>query len=204
MATGQVSARQAGRPREFDRAEALSSALGLFLRRGFVSASVTDLTQAMGINRPSLYAAFGSKERLFKDALYLHARRHLHRLRKALAEPTAAAVAERLLRSAATEPMLAGGVGGFMGLLSSLPDDLDLAPVREEILAYQIVVMNALEDRFADAQRMGEIGADLHPAALAFLLEAMSHAISVRARSGASAEDIDCLIKVALSAMGCG
>lgn len=198
-----AAARPVGRPREFDRGKALSAALDLFLRRGYLCASVTELTQAMGINRPSLYAAFGSKESLFKQALYLHARRHLHRLRRALDEPTARAVAETLLRGAMTDPSLAGGVGGFMGMLSSLPEDLDLAPVRDEVLAYQGVVMTVLEARFGDAQQAGEISSDFRPSALAFLLEAMSHAISVRARGGASGEDLEGLVEIALSAMCC-
>jgi AcrR family transcriptional regulator len=195
--------RPVGRPREFDRGEALSAALDLFLKRGYLSASVSELTQAMGINRPSLYAAFGNKEALFRKALLLHAKRHVHRLRTALAEPTASGVAERLLRSAMTDPTLAGGIGGFLGMLASLPDDVDLAPVRQELMAYQLTVTEALEARFAEAQRDGQIRADTHPAALAFLLEAMSHTISVRARSGVSTTDLERLIRGALGAIGC-
>src|SRR5947207_11547368 len=90
-----------GRPRAFDTDAALDAALAVFWRKGYEGASLTDLTAAMGINRPSLYAAFGSKEDLFRKALDRYAEGPAAYVREALEEPTARAVAERLLRGAA-------------------------------------------------------------------------------------------------------
>ena len=87
----------AGRPRAFDFDQALDRALEVFWRSGYEGATLPDLTRAMGINRPSLYAAFGNKEALFRKALDRYAEGPAAYVREALAEPTARAVVERLL-----------------------------------------------------------------------------------------------------------
>ena len=113
--------KRAGR-RGFDAAEALDKALHVFWQHGYEGASLSDLTEAMGINRPSLYAAFGNKEELFRRALDRYAEKGpgaVHR--KALAEPTARAVVERLLNGVAeflTEPNNPPGCLAVQGALS--------------------------------------------------------------------------------------
>src|ERR1051325_3475900 len=86
-----------GRPRQFDTEKALDRALTVFWQKGYEGASLLDLTRAMGINRPSLYAAFGNKEALFRKALDRYAEGQAAYIRAALEAPTARAVAERLL-----------------------------------------------------------------------------------------------------------
>src|SRR5215216_1427212 len=89
-----------GRPREFCVDHALAQALRVFWSKGYEGTSLNDLTEAMGITRPSLYAAFGNKETLFRKALDLYEREKLDYIGKALAEPTARGVAEVMLRGA--------------------------------------------------------------------------------------------------------
>src|ERR1043165_2433188 len=88
----------AGRPREFNTEEVLDKALHVFWEKGYEGASLPDLTEAMGINRPSLYAAFGNKESLFRKALDRYGERR--DMGEALNAPTAREVVERLLRCA--------------------------------------------------------------------------------------------------------
>src|ERR1044071_6333578 len=83
-----------GRPRCFCKEEALDKAMVVFWRQGYEGASLSDLTKAMGINPPSLYACFGSKEGLFKAVLERYDQRREIFMTGVLAAPTAAAVAE--------------------------------------------------------------------------------------------------------------
>ena len=87
-----------GRPREFDVDKALDRALRVFWRKGYEGASLPDLTQAMRINRPSLYAAFGNKEALFRKAIDRYVEGPGAFVREALQQPTAKAVVENLFR----------------------------------------------------------------------------------------------------------
>src|SRR4028118_8402 len=89
-----------GRPREFCVEQALAAALGVFWTKGYEGSSLSDLTQAMGITRPSLYAAFGNKEELFRKALDLYEREKLAYVSEALAAPTSREVVGRLLKGA--------------------------------------------------------------------------------------------------------
>src|SRR5580658_4662785 len=89
-----------GRPRAFDVNQALDRALQVFWRQGYEGSSLADLTQAMGINPPSLYAAFGNKAGLFRETLDRYTDGPAGYVRTALEAPTARAVAERLLQGA--------------------------------------------------------------------------------------------------------
>jgi len=89
-----------GRPRQFDIDQALDKALLLFWRHGYEGTSLSSLTRAMGINVPSLYAAFGNKESLFKKALQRYLQNPASYLPKALEEPTARRAVEKLFQGA--------------------------------------------------------------------------------------------------------
>src|SRR5260370_23346247 len=91
----------AGRPRAFDIDKALDRALRMFWEKGYEGTSLADLTEAMGINRPSLYAAFGNKEALFRKALDRYTSGPAAYVSEALDKPTARGVVERLLGGAA-------------------------------------------------------------------------------------------------------
>src|SRR5579862_671469 len=90
-----------GRPRAFDLEKALHRAMQVFWRKGYEGTSLSDLTEALGINRPSLYAAFGNKEDLFRKVLDRYASGPAGYVRAALSAPTARAVVEQLLRGTA-------------------------------------------------------------------------------------------------------
>src|SRR4051812_9592983 len=109
-----------GRPREFCADQALAAALRVFWSKGYEGASMADLTEAMGITKPSLYAAFGNKEQLFCKALDLYEREKLDYIGKALAEPSARGVAEHLLRGALDNQTGRNEPKGCLGVISSV------------------------------------------------------------------------------------
>src|SRR5580658_10188873 len=116
-----TSSGRTGRPRSFDTDAALDHALQVFWRKGYEGATLSDLTKAVGVNRPSLYAAFGDKKALFRKALDRYLNGPASYTQAALKEPTARAVAERLLRGAAdlnTSPRNPGGCLIVQGALA--------------------------------------------------------------------------------------
>ncbi len=109
-----------GRPREFCVDAALASALRVFWSKGYEGASMADLTEAMGITKPSLYAAFGNKEALFNKALDLYEREKLDYMHAALDAPTARGVAERLMYGALDMYACPENPNGCLGVISSV------------------------------------------------------------------------------------
>ena len=115
-----------GRPREFDLDVALDAAIEVFWRQGYEGTTLDDLTRAMGINRPSLYAAFGNKEETFKRAVARYAQVDMAYVDEALDQPTARAVAEHYVRSnvlAITDPSKPPGCLSIQGGLSGATTD---------------------------------------------------------------------------------
>src|SRR5216684_8683324 len=91
------TAAKMGRPRGFAEDAALEAAMRVFWEKGYEGATLADLTEAMGINRSSLYASFGDKEALFRMAMARYAEGPAAYMKKALQEPTVRSVVEALL-----------------------------------------------------------------------------------------------------------
>jgi AcrR family transcriptional regulator len=179
-----------GRPREFDPDEVLDRALDVFWRKGYEGASLSELTEAMGINRPSLYAAFGNKEELFRKALDRYADGPAAYTREALNAPTARGVVERLLRGATealTHPDYPPGCLGVHGALSC---GEAAESIREELCARRGAYEVSLRQRFERAKAEGDLSADADCADLARLVMTVMQGMAVQASGGASREDL--------------
>ena len=187
-----------GRPREFDLDEALAAALRVFWQRGYEAASMAELTAAMGITKPSLYAAFGNKESLFKKALDLYEREKLAYMRTALDAPTSRGVAERLLAGALEMQISACTPRGCLGVISSVACSPEAESIREDVLARRRSSLAALVARFEQAERDGDLSTGIEPESLARYLIAILQGLSVQAGSGAGAADLKALVETAL------
>ena len=187
-----------GRPREFCVDNALAAALGVFWRKGYEGASLTELTQVMGISRPSLYAAFGNKEALFRQALDLYEREKMAYVGEALAKPTAREVAEHLLRGTLERQTSVCDPRGCLGVISAMQCGDEAQAIRAEVQARGVTANDALIARFARAKAEGELPDTANPEGLARLLYAVSQGLSVQASSGATPDELQALVDTAL------
>ncbi|MEI9850806.1 MAG: TetR/AcrR family transcriptional regulator [Sphingomonas sp.] len=188
-----------GRPREFDVEEALTAALRVFWTRGYEGASLSDLTEAMGITRPSLYAAFGNKETLFCKALDLYEREKLAYMRQALDAPTAREVAERLLVGALEMQTTECDPRGCLGVISSVACSTEAESIREQVIARRASSMQALTDRLERAKAEGDLPGDADIQGLTGYLSAILQGMAIQAGSGASRDELERLVRTSLT-----
>ncbi|MEW6438569.1 MAG: TetR/AcrR family transcriptional regulator [Pseudomonadota bacterium] len=189
-----------GRPRAFDTEEALGKALVVFLRKGYEGSSIVDLTEAMGINPPSLYAAFGSKEDLFRKALdrYVGIRKDFSR--EALEAPTAREVVERLLRGTAdqlTDPQSPPGCLLVQGALSC---GESAEPIKKELCFRRVAEEVALRHRLERALASGDLPKNANAASLARYIATVSQGMAVQAAGTATRADLHAVVDAVMQA----
>jgi AcrR family transcriptional regulator len=171
---------------------------------GYEGASLSELTKAMGINSPSLYAAFGSKEGLFRAVLDLYEARRQRCLTEIMEAPTARSAAERLLLGLAdlvTDPEAPPGCLLLQGGLSC---GRDTPEIPQELARRRASLEHSLEERFRRARDDGDLPADANPGALARYLTVVCNGIAVQAASGASREALHEVARLALKAFAPG
>jgi AcrR family transcriptional regulator len=198
---GRETARTRGRPRAFDRKAALDRATRLFWTKGYEATSIADLTQAMGIGSPSLYAAFGSKEALYAEALQHYADTNEHFVWASFhsAETARGAIMAFLMDSAAA---LTGCVAdlprGCMVTLSSVGNE-GYPGLGEIARNARGVTLKRLEARLARAVKEGEIAARADVDALARFVQTVQAGMSILARDGATRTELEDMVGVAMS-----
>lgn len=187
-----------GRPRAFDEETVLDRAAEVFWRRGYEGASLTALTSAMGINRPSLYATFGSKEELFKRAFTRYHERQVAVARAALDQPGAYASIEAFLRSSAdglTAEDHPPGCFSIQGGLACAPEN---ARISESLAAGRAATEAALRERLTRAAAEGDLPDGVDPGALARFVMVLSEGHAVHAAAGAARADLHASIDIAM------
>lgn len=192
--------RAAGRPRAFNPEQALDRALQVFWRNGYEGASLSDLTKAMGINRPSLYAAFGDKQALFRRAIDRYSEGPAAYMRDALNEPTARAVVERLFRGAIDLQSCGSSMPGCLLIHGALACGEEGRPVQRELVRRRKQAEAAIGRRLQRAKDEGELKADSDPADLARYIATVLQGMAVQSASGASPEQLHRVIDTALQA----
>ena len=183
--------RPRGRPRAFDRDEVLDRAIITFWACGYSGASMDNLTDSMGINRPSLYAAFGSKHGLFMEVIDRYAstfgRLPLSALKNDLdARNVVAAFFEVCIRCATSKGKPRGCLIASVATIEATKD----TQVKEKLSRIFAETDRGMTDYFRAAQDDGRLSDDHDPQALARMVISITHSIATRARAGASRKQL--------------
>jgi len=200
---GQVraNAMKTGRPREFSEDEALDAAMRVFWEKGYEGASLDDLTQAMRINRSSLYSTFGDKETLFRRVLSRYKAGPMGSVFAALEQPTARAAIETLLRSAVRFLGDATHPPSCLSLTGGLACGTGAEGVRRAMIDWRIGGLTRIQNRMRQARAEGDLPKDVDPKDLARYVAIVLHGLSVQAANGATATEMSRAVELALRSM---
>jgi AcrR family transcriptional regulator len=189
-----------GRPRAFDRDKALDDATAVFWRHGYEGASLAELTAAMGINPPSLYAAFGNKEGLFRAVLDRYAAGHADFMDDVLGAPTSRQVVERYLRGSADMALEPSKPAGCLVIQSGMTCGKGGEGVAEALTESRKTSECALKARFERARDEGDLPRGTDPETLARYLTAVQQGLCIQAAGGASRQALQQVAEMALGA----
>ncbi|MGI2170984.1 TetR/AcrR family transcriptional regulator [Shewanella sp. MF05960] len=179
-----------GRPRGFDIDIALEQALNVFWRNGYEGTSLNELTEAMGIKKPSLYAAFGNKEQLFFKAIDLYENRPDSLFNIAFQHDHIADVIRGLLLGAAAQFTDCSHPQGCALINSTLSCSEASESIKQTVLARKLKHKQQLADRFEQAKLKGELQGRCEPVVLASLMTALFQGLSMQASEGASVDEL--------------
>jgi AcrR family transcriptional regulator len=194
------TAPERGRPRGFDTAVALMRAKEVFWKYGYEGASMAELTAAMGISKPSLYAAFGSKEELFKQAHRLYAEQDMAYTRDALQQPTAYEVTAALLRDNVRAVTREGTPPGCLSIQGGTACGAGNADISAYLAHSRLAGEAALAARFARAVDEHDLPAGTDPAGMARFVMIVAEGQAVHAAAGISREQLEQSTDLALRA----
>ena len=187
-----------GRPSKFNHENALKAALNVFWAQGYEGTSMTDLTEALGINKPSIYAAFGNKEALFKKALSKYASETVNFLPDAIKAPTAKKVVELFLCDAAEFLTNPDTPQGCLIVQGALACSKDAEPIKQLLIEYRKNLELTLVDRFELAKNQGDLPSNTNCENLAKLISTIHQGMCVQAKSGAGKAELLGIARIVL------
>ncbi len=186
------------RPREFDVDTALQAALRLFWERGYDDTSLTDLAEAMGIGRPSLQAAFGSKDDLYRQAIDLYGRQSMAFISEAVRGTTAHDVCRLYLRGYCKVLSDRNTPPGCFMIRGLAATGRSATVARQESVKRLKIYETLLEQRFRQAHEAGDLSLSTDAAALAEMLTVIANGLAVRAEMGARKSHLNRIADFAL------
>lgn len=192
----------AGRPREFDRDLALAKARDAFWERGYEGVSMSDLVAVMGIASARIYAAFGSKESLFREAIALYEANEGGFAERALGRQSSARLAiEAMLRDAVLAYTRQGAPQGCMVVSAATNYSSENDAINAWLAGHRRARTDSIVERLRQAAQAGELKADADVAALGDCYATLLHGISVQARDGIGSARLLAMIAPAMRAL---
>ena len=189
-----------GRPRSFDVDKALDKALRVFWEKGYEGASLTDLTKAMGINRPSIYAAFGDKEQLFRKALDRYAEGPASYACEALHEPKARKAIEKLLLGAVEGLSNPKNPKGCLLVQGALACGDEARSIRDELIQRRTAAEAEITKRLKRAKAEGELPEHVNPSDLGRFYVTVMRGLAIEAATGATRTELTRVAETAMKA----
>ncbi len=194
-----------GRPRAYQPEVALARALDVFWKEGFAATSLDDLSAATGMNRPSLYGAFGDKRELYIKSYEAYRDRARARMGEAFAAELPLRELLERIYAIALDMYLSGkdGPRGCFTVMTATSEAVFDPAIRELVITGLVETDRFFARIFRRAQERGELPASADPQVLAQLASATLHTIAVRARAQVSRAELDAIVEGALDVM-CG
>jgi AcrR family transcriptional regulator len=191
-----------GRPRGFDENAALEAAMRVFWAKSYEGATLSDLTSAMGINRSSMYAAFGDKAALFRRAMERYREGPMRYIRDALEKPVLRDGVASLLHGTVLFLSQPGHPRGCLSVQAALACGVDAEPIQQAMVQWRKAGEEALRKRFVKARRAGELPLAISPADLARFIASVMAGLAVQAVNGATHDEMKRIADLALNSIG--
>jgi len=200
----QGSPARRGRPRAYDADAALARAVDAFWDAGFAATSLDDLSRATGMNRPSLYAAFGDKRELYQKALDRYRERAREAFKEAFAHDEPLRAALRRVYDTAISIYLSGEAGarGCFIIGTAVTQAVTDVQARAALADTLCEIDEAFARRIRSAQRCGELPGEANPVMLGKLAAAALYSLAIRARAGASRAELEAVAAAAVDLIG--
>jgi AcrR family transcriptional regulator len=191
-----------GRPISFDRDAALEAAMLLFWNRGYEGASMADLTEAMGLNPSSIYAAFGDKHALFSLAVKRYMETRAQYATKALEEPTLERVIRALFDNTVAFLTTPGHPPTCMTLAGAAGCSVDATPARDLMMEIRNQNQVAIRERLLKARKSGELPKDINVDDYTRYLSTIIAGLSIQAANGSAKAELKRTAQMALRHLG--
>lgn len=179
-----------GRPRNFNKDEALKMALDLFRRKGFDNTSLDDLTTTLNVKKPSLYAAFGNKEQLFLEVLHAYTSGPTAYFHAIFEEPSTKSLVRMLLLKSVEVLFYSESPAGCLVVMSTASEALQKAGIQQKLVAGLQQHQQKLIARFEQAKADGELKPTVDSQRLALYVVTLHKALSLQAINGSSKQDM--------------